>query len=587
MRAFHSLRRSRLTTAVECGLTADFRRRPWAALLGMTALALVGSALPAFATTYLVDTAADVPTQNKTTLREAVSQANLSSDNFVEFAPALNGSTITLTQGEIPVNQPMTIVGPGADKLTISGNGASRIFNISTISNTPIAVTVSGLTLSHGHVGSPLLGGAIFTSNVSLTVLDAVLEHNYALQGGAIFLYSGNGVASVSKLARTTVANNSTKPVVGQGGGILASGGGTLQIVDSIISANTASEAGGGSFYNVGSTTIANSRITGNHAYLGPGGGLLFFRTPNSNATDSVTIDNSTISDNSSVGNGGGVQFTNVVAGLTGDTISGNSASAAGGGVFVFDSTFPMVTQLTLQQSSVTGNNAMTFGGGIDVDTALSFTVNRSLISGNSVSDPVGGGGGIAIGYAKSRSYLNNSTVYNNYAYTNGGGVGIFNAADQTTFNGATIAQNYTFGSTSNGILGAGSTALLNSIVAYNFSHYHNQDLDGSGSIFESYSLIRAVGGASITTITGNRNGEDPLLGPLTVNGGPTLTMMPASSPSKSPALDTGEVNPPPSGTDQRGLPRSANGRRDMGAVERQNPEDIIFRDGFDTLMPG
>ena len=136
MRAFHSLRRSRLTTAVECGLTADFRRRPWAAFLGMTALALVGSALPAFATTYLVDTAADVPTQNKTTLREAVSQANLSSDNFVEFAPALSGSTITLTQGEIPVNQPMTIVGPGADKLTISGNGASRIFNISTISNT-------------------------------------------------------------------------------------------------------------------------------------------------------------------------------------------------------------------------------------------------------------------------------------------------------------------------------------------------------------------------------------------------------------------------------------------------------------------
>ncbi|HET7798304.1 MAG TPA: choice-of-anchor Q domain-containing protein, partial [Nevskia sp.] len=69
----------------------------------------------------------------------------------------------------------------------------------------------------------------------------------------------------------------------------------------------------------------------------------------------------------------------------------------------------------------------------------------------------------------------------------------------------------------------------------------------------------------------------------LAVNGGPTLTMMPASSPSKSPALDTGEVIPPPSGTDQRGLPRSANGRRDMGAVERQYPEDVVFRNGFDS----
>jgi hypothetical protein len=587
VRAFQSVQRCRLTAAVECGLTADCRRRPWVAFFGMTAVALAGNALPAFAATYLVDTSADVPTQNKTTLREAVSQANLSSDNFVEFAPALNGSTITLTQGEIPVNQPMTIVGPGADKLTISGNDASRIFNISTASNTPIAVTLSGLTLSHGHAGNSFLGGAIYTSNVSLNLLDVALEYNNALQGGAIYLHNGAGVASAAKFMRTTVANNSTNPSFGQGGGILAQGGATLQIVDSIINANTSGEAGGGTFYNVGATTIETSRITGNHATGSSGGGLLFFNSPNSVATSNVTIDNSTISDNSSVLNGGGLQLTNVVAVLTGDTISGNSASAAGGGVFVFDSTSPMVTQLTLQQSSVTGNNAITFGGGIDADRALSISVNRSLISGNSVADPAGGGGGIAIGYAKSRSYLNNSTVYNNYAYTNGGGVGIFNGADQTTFNGATIAQNYTFGSTSNGILGAGSTALLNSIVAYNFSHYHNQDLDGSGSIFESYSLIRAIGGASITTITGNRNGEDPLLGVLAVNGGPTLTMMPASSPSKSPALDTGEVNPPPSGTDQRGLPRSANGRRDMGAVERQYPEDVIFRNGFDTLVPG
>jgi hypothetical protein len=54
--------------------------------------------------------------------------------------------------------------------------------------------------------------------------------------------------------------------------------------------------------------------------------------------------------------------------------------------------------------------------------------------------------------------------------------------------------------------------------------------------------------------------------------------MMPALS---SPVLDAG--GPSSSGTDQRGLPRSANGRRDMGAVERQYPEDIIFRSGFDS----
>jgi hypothetical protein len=30
-------------------------------------------------------------------------------------------------------------------------------------------------------------------------------------------------------------------------------------------------------------------------------------------------------------------------------------------------------------------------------------------------------------------------------------------------------------------------------------------------------------------------------------------------------------------------LPRSANGHRDIGAVERQYPEDVIFRSGFDS----
>ena len=58
---------------------------------------------------------------------------------------------------------------------------------------------------------------------------------------------------------------------------------------------------------------------------------------------------------------------------------------------------------------------------------------------------------------------------------------------------------------------------------------------------------------------------------------GPTLTMMAALT---SPALDSGELST--TGTDQRGLPRNANGRSDMGAVERQYPEDVIFRNGVD-----
>ncbi len=231
---------------------------------------------------------------------------------------------------------------------------------------------------------------------------------------------------------------------------------------------------------------------------------------------------------------------------------------------------------VTLERSTISGNVATRLGGGIDVRRALNFSANHSLVRGTSTYDPVaGGGGGIALEYVKNTAYVNDSTIYGNYAYDNGGGVGIFDASGSTAFNGVTIANNSTYNFPSNGILGAGSTSLYNCIVASNFSHTSTQDLAGAFS--ENYSLIRTPGTAAAFGFN-NRNGEDPQLGLLAVNGGPTLTMLPAPT---SPALDAGGLLLV--GTDQRGLPRSANGRRDMGAVERQYPEDIIFRDGFDS----
>jgi hypothetical protein len=76
---------------------------------------------------------------------------------------------------------------------------------------------------------------------------------------------------------------------------------------------------------------------------------------------------------------------------------------------------------------------------------------------------------------------------------------------------------------------------------------------------------------------SGDRNGTNPMLGPLQNNGGPTQTM---ALPSGSPAIDAGN----PSGctdskgnllkTDQRGMPRHDPGNTtgcDMGAYERQS----------------
>jgi hypothetical protein len=77
--------------------------------------------------------------------------------------------------------------------------------------------------------------------------------------------------------------------------------------------------------------------------------------------------------------------------------------------------------------------------------------------------------------------------------------------------------------------------------------------------------------------------GQDPKLGLLSVNGGPTLTMLPAvTSPvigaGGSPFLVFASMDP---SVDQRGLPRPSASSPDMGAVQRQYPEDVIFRNGF------
>ena len=178
MRARSFCPRRHLVDAIETGLPRSSASIGRAASLFFASAALACAGYPAsdaLATTYVVDTNGDPGPGGTTSLRQAVAAANGAADNFVEFAPALNGSTITLLSGEIAISQPMTVVGPGADKLTISGNDTSRIFNISTASTTPIAVTLAGLTLNHGHATSSNLGGAIFTSNVSLTLQDSKL----------------------------------------------------------------------------------------------------------------------------------------------------------------------------------------------------------------------------------------------------------------------------------------------------------------------------------------------------------------------------------------------------------------------------
>ncbi len=184
----------------------------------------------------------------------------------LEFAPGLAGQTLALTSTELSITQTVTIANPRAPGLVLSGNNARRLFTIQ-----PGGVlTLSQLTLSNGKVsggaGCPTYcGGSIYNAG-TLTVLSSTLSRNTAdFWGGAVY---NTGTLQIQA---STFATNSVS-LAGNGGGIYNAG--ALTALNSTFSSNIGGYfGGGGGLYNDGSATVQQSTFSGNLA--GTGGGLI------------------------------------------------------------------------------------------------------------------------------------------------------------------------------------------------------------------------------------------------------------------------------------------------------------------------
>jgi len=175
-------------------------------------------------------------------LREAIT--NVCTGGTINFDAALNGQTITLTSGELAISKNLTINGPGANLLTISGNNASRIFNI----QTGMTAAISGLTVSNGNSASD--GGGIVNQGTLTLSASAITNSSSTGSGGGMVNVGG----STMTISGSTLTGN-TAPI---GAGV-ANGGG-LTILNSTISANN----GRGFTNSAGTATIINSTISGN-----------------------------------------------------------------------------------------------------------------------------------------------------------------------------------------------------------------------------------------------------------------------------------------------------------------------------------
>ena len=258
----------------------------------------------------IVDTALDVDdgdySAGNLSLREAVRLANESVDlgETISFDAALNGMTISLTGGELPVLNPVIVNGPGAHLLTIDADNLSRVFNVDDgNSEEQIGVSISGLTLTRGMTAGN--GGAIVNSE-NLTVNDLTITGSSAMYGGGIYN------DSVLSVIGSTLSENSAE----SGGGILDEQA-TLTVTTSTIADNTATFQGAGIRLGRSTTTITDSAILRNTG-AGEGGGISSYQS-------NLTVHNSTIHGNESRGDGGGIFVgSGGAATVVQSTISGN-----------------------------------------------------------------------------------------------------------------------------------------------------------------------------------------------------------------------------------------------------------------------
>jgi len=332
-------------------------------------------------------------------------------------------------------------------------------------------------------------------------------------------------------------------------------GGGTLHVEDLTITGGNKYRSGatahGGCIYSEGNVDILNSTVTGCTAVANGGdalGGAVF-------ASGEVYMLNSTVSHSHArspgYSSGGGVY---ALGGFIGkySTISDNYAYAVytspsfGGGLFARGSVF-------IQSCAAYGNSAVRMGGLALADHAGNVaTIVNSTISGNT-ADEVGGV------FAIPQLNIYNSTIAFNNSSIWSDGAGHYFAA---------------------GVYISTAGEMDSTIIANNVNSggapYATADLTGaSGAGFNGGHNNVMFCGTACPTDTSH---EDPGLGPLEDNGGPTLTHVPTPG-----QWDTfGGTNVLSLQWDQRGLgfPRqSAGDFPEIGALQINS--DIIFVNGF------
>lgn len=539
------------------------------------------------------------------TLRWAVGQANAAtSASTIDFTLASTPAVITLTSGQLTLTNtayPTTIDGPGASLLSVSGNNASRVFQV----DKGVTASISGLTITGGLVKNFHPGAGLYNDGGSVSLTGCTISDNKALftSSGIIngFQYStGGGIYSKGgavTLSGSTVTGNYA---YANGGG-LESNGGSATLTDCTISGNSSHLFGGGLGNGSDDTaTLSGCTFSGNSAYSGSGmqnygaasltdctisGGTTQGGGGSLNNDGTATLGGCAFSDNAGSGLENGDYFHKSAAlTLSACTVTGNTDS----GLENEDGTSTL-SQCTLSENqfdgalndgtvtldycAINGNTGRAALENNGTDTLTGCTISGNDNGGISnfgkleltyctISDNVGGGLYDNSGTAT----LTDCTISGNSAQF-GGGVdnvgGSIAALIDCTINGNSAGRG-------GGLSNQGTVTLVDTILAANTLTNSTNPSDINGTVTGSNNLIGTGGSGGLVNGT---NGNIVLtsltslnLAPLGNYGGPTETiaLLPGCPAIGAGASVTGVT------TDQRGAPRPSSGPTDIGAFQDQ-----------------
>lgn len=409
-------------------------------------------------------------------LRDAIASANQASGaDTIVFQNGLSG-TITLTTGELAVTDSLTLAGPGAARIAIDGNDASRVLRLDSANPQDKAYALSGLTIKRGRTSS-------------------VRDDD---GGGGVFF----------ELA----SSSSARP--------------PITLSDMVFAGNTAAYKGGAISIEGANLTLRNVEARDNHAIRDSqsrGGGLHFSR-------GSATIERSRFVDNTSAGSAGGVnlQSPGVSATLADTLLQGNQATLRGGGMLAGTMTNLRIARSAFVRNALTSQTeggALYFDGVTDAGSPENL-IENSTFSGNRAQHQVARGSALAV--ASGNMTVRNSTfAYNVTAPDSSPGN---NAGGAIWVGGGSTVRVKVQSSLFNGNTHGNANAP--SDLTRQTGGSIESTLEVDHSLFQRMPAIGVI-----TTGSANIEG-DALLGELTTAHGGLTPLHPI--PAESPAVDRG-----------------------------------------------